>query len=159
VKDVVAAVDSQLRTIADARHRTIGGFSMGGFCALNLGLKYPDVFSVVLDFSGDTKPMYDGTGGNEALFGGGLDWQAKMAADDPQEYLAKLDPRKGPVIWMDVGTGDTQVLQEMRAFSQQLQARGFSVQFHTRPGGHDFNVWTAALKASLPWAVEQTGEK
>ena len=53
-KDVIAAIDSQFRTITNAKGRAIGGMSMGGYCALNLGLKHPDIYSVVLDFSGET---------------------------------------------------------------------------------------------------------
>ena len=47
LKDVITAVDNQLRTKVDPKHRGIGGLSMGGYCALNLGLKHPDLFSVV----------------------------------------------------------------------------------------------------------------
>lgn len=157
VQDVVAATDTTFRTVADAAHRTLGGLSMGGFCALNLGLKHPDVFSVALDFSGETKPEYGGSGGNEALFGGGADWQATMDADDPQSYAASLTGSKGPAIWMDCGTGDPGPLAQMQALLPTLQQRGFTVELHTRPGGHSFATWTAALQQALPWAAQRMG--
>ena len=59
-KELVAAIDSKYRTLASAAGRGIGGHSMGGHGAIKLGMKYPEVFSVVygmnpavLDWSGD----------------------------------------------------------------------------------------------------------
>ncbi len=45
--DVVAHVDRTYRTIADSGHRAISGVSMGGYGALHLGIKFPDVFGMV----------------------------------------------------------------------------------------------------------------
>lgn len=47
VSDVVRYMDTNYRTIADSEARGIAGFSMGGFAALNIGLKHPRVFSTV----------------------------------------------------------------------------------------------------------------
>lgn len=46
-EDVVGYVDANFRTLADAQTRGIAGFSMGGFGALNLGMRHPDVFGAV----------------------------------------------------------------------------------------------------------------
>jgi S-formylglutathione hydrolase FrmB len=27
------------------------------------------------------------------------------------------------------------------------------VEYHARPGGHDFDTWTPALQEALPWAA------
>jgi len=153
VKDVVAAVDHQLRTNVDPKQRGIGGLSMGGFCALNLGLKHPDVFSLVLDFSGKTVSMPDTLpGGNEALYGGS-DWQKKADANSPAKYVTTLNGKNGPAIWMDAGTSDPDVLSAMQSFLTQAKAQGFTAELHTRPGAHDYTVWSGALKDSLPWAA------
>lgn len=60
VKDLVAAIDGKYRTLARASSRGIAGHSMGGYGAIKLGMKHPDVFSVVygmnpaaLGWSGD----------------------------------------------------------------------------------------------------------
>ncbi len=157
VRDVVAAADQQLRTIPDSRHRGIGGFSMGGFCALNLGLKHPDVFSVLLSFSSLTVCEPDAIdGGNEELFGGG-DWKSQVAANSPAVYYSSLDPSKGPALWIDVGEAETELVGPAQALAGQLKAKGFAVEFQVRPGGHDFETWTAALQQSLPWAATRLG--
>jgi enterochelin esterase-like enzyme len=153
VQDVVAAADSQLRTVPDAAHRVIGGFSMGGFCALNLGLRHPDVFSVVLAFSALTVCEPDDIpGGNEALFGT-PDWQERAAANSPAVYYPTLDPRKGPAVWLDAGDDETEIVGPMKTLGTDLEERGFTVEVHTRPGGHDFETWAPALEQSLPWAA------
>ncbi len=36
-------------------------------------------------------------------------------------------------------------------------AAGFTVEYHERPGGHDFGTWTPALQESLPWAAARLG--
>ena len=49
--DVVKAVDSTLRTKPEAKYRGIMGYSMGGFGALNIAMKHPDVFGSVIAFA------------------------------------------------------------------------------------------------------------
>jgi S-formylglutathione hydrolase FrmB len=51
VKDVVSYVDSHYRTVAQASARAISGHSMGGFGALNIAMRHPDVFSTVYSLS------------------------------------------------------------------------------------------------------------
>ena len=46
-KDLVRFVDRKYRTLARAESRGIAGHSMGGHGALKVGMKHPDVFSVV----------------------------------------------------------------------------------------------------------------
>lgn len=44
VTEVVTLIDSQYKTIAEVKGRGTAGFSMGGFAALNLAVRHPDVF-------------------------------------------------------------------------------------------------------------------
>jgi S-formylglutathione hydrolase FrmB len=153
VNDVVAAADTQLRTMPDAAHRAIGGFSMGGFCALNLGLKHPDVFSTILSFSALTECEPDAIdGGNEALFDT-ADWEEQVTANSPADYWKSLDPKTAPAMWLDVGDEETTLIPPLEEFAEDLSGAGFTVQYHERPGGHDFGTWAPALEESLPWAA------
>lgn len=45
--DLVAFVDSRYRTLADRRSRGLAGHSMGGYGALRIAMKRPDVFSAL----------------------------------------------------------------------------------------------------------------
>lgn len=47
VVDLVDFIDSTYRTLAQASSRGIAGHSMGGYGAIKLGMKHPDVFQVV----------------------------------------------------------------------------------------------------------------
>ena len=47
VKDLVSYIDGKYRTLARTSSRGISGHSMGGYGAIKLGMKYPDVYSVV----------------------------------------------------------------------------------------------------------------
>ena len=50
-KELVAWVDGQYRTLARAESRGIAGHSMGGFGAITLAMKHPDIFSAVYALS------------------------------------------------------------------------------------------------------------
>ncbi|REJ75996.1 MAG: esterase family protein [Acidobacteria bacterium] len=59
-KDLVSFIDNKYRTIPDSENRAIAGHSMGGYGAITLGMKYPDVFTTVygmnpaiIDWGGD----------------------------------------------------------------------------------------------------------
>jgi enterochelin esterase-like enzyme len=47
IKDLIPHIDATYRTIGSREGRGVNGFSMGGFGAAHLGLKYPDVFGVI----------------------------------------------------------------------------------------------------------------
>lgn len=50
-KDLVAYIDNHYRTIADRDSRGLAGHSMGGYGALRIGMKYPDVFAALYAMS------------------------------------------------------------------------------------------------------------
>lgn len=52
IKDVIGHVDANFRTIPERAGRAITGYSMGGYGALTLGLRHPDLFVSVGSHSG-----------------------------------------------------------------------------------------------------------
>lgn len=66
VKDLVSYIDRKYRTLARPSSRGIGGHSMGGYGAIKLGMKHPDIYSVVY-------------GMNPAV----LDWGRDLTIDNP----------------------------------------------------------------------------
>lgn len=59
-KELVAYIDGRYRTIADREHRAVAGHSMGGYGALTIAMKHPEVFSAaygmnpaLMDWGGD----------------------------------------------------------------------------------------------------------
>jgi enterochelin esterase-like enzyme len=65
-KDLVSFVDGKYRTLADSKSRGIAGHSMGGYGAITLGMKHPEIFSVVY-------------GMNPAIVG----WSKDLTLDNP----------------------------------------------------------------------------
>ncbi len=51
VQDVVGYIDEHYRTIAGRDGRGIAGFSMGGFAAINLAMRHPDLFAAAYGLS------------------------------------------------------------------------------------------------------------
>src|SRR5205085_11565861 len=52
IKDLIGHVDASSRTVAQREGRAINGLSMGGYGALMLGLKHPDLFCSIGSHSG-----------------------------------------------------------------------------------------------------------
>jgi len=51
IKDLIPHIDQTYRTIASRKGRAVEGSSMGGFGALHLGFKYPELFGAVTSIS------------------------------------------------------------------------------------------------------------
>ncbi|HEX7951004.1 MAG TPA: alpha/beta hydrolase-fold protein [Candidatus Limnocylindrales bacterium] len=93
VDDLVPYVDRAYRTLPAPGSRGIAGHSMGGFGALHLAMRHPDVFGSVYALS----PSLFDADGAEALFGapfGGidlmLDVEGQLAGLAPSERPARL---------------------------------------------------------------------
>jgi S-formylglutathione hydrolase FrmB len=52
IKELIPHIDKNYRTIPSRDGRALQGMSMGGFGAMRLALKYPDLFSSVVAFAG-----------------------------------------------------------------------------------------------------------
>jgi enterochelin esterase-like enzyme len=153
LRDVLPATDETFRTLPTAAGRIIAGMSAGGYCALNLGLRHPDLFGAIVDLSGLTAPTH--TGGPAALFGSGAEGRAAEAANDPGRYAVDLPAGLPTRIWLDTGSSDTDVRTEMIRLDRTLQARHIAVRFTTRPGSHTYSVWRPALRQALQWALSE----
>jgi S-formylglutathione hydrolase FrmB len=59
VTELVRHIDAQFRTQADARHRSLHGYSMGGFGALKIAFKHPDLFGSVVAYGATLSDVKD----------------------------------------------------------------------------------------------------
>lgn len=53
VEELVPLVDERFRTLASREHRAVMGYSSGGYGALMLAMRHPDVFGAAASHSGD----------------------------------------------------------------------------------------------------------
>lgn len=172
-RDLVAHVDSSYRTLADRAHRGIGGLSMGGFGALTLALRYPDVYAAAASHSGVLAPLYAGprpyapparwaSSVDSASLGGRLQPSMVLAfgrdtagwwARDPgrlAERLVRGDRARLPALFVDVGTEDF-LLDQNRAFRATLQSLGVAHAYAEWPGAHTWEYWRTHVPESLAW--------
>ena len=77
VSDLVHYIDGKYRTLARPESRGIAGHSMGGYGAIKLGMKHPEVYSVIY-------------GINPALLG----WGQDISADNPAfDFILTKQPK------------------------------------------------------------------
>lgn len=174
--DLVAKVDSAYRTRADRAHRAIAGLSMGGYGAMSLALRYPEVFGAAASHSGVVAPLYigptpyappahyastvdqlhayrPGTWATKAL-AFGTDTAGWWARDPGRlaERVRRARPSLLPALFADVGTED-QLADENRAFRDHLAALGIPLVYHEWPGAHTWTYWRAHVGESLAWLL------
>jgi enterochelin esterase-like enzyme len=147
IKELIPHVDAAYRTIATREGRIIEGFSMGGYGAARLGLKYPQLFGAVsilaggpldLDFAG---PRATGNPAErerilKETFGGDLDYYRAQSPLIVAEQQA--DAVRGKVrVRMAVGARDnTGPLNH--AYSEHLTKLKIARTFTIVPdAGHD----------------------
>ena len=116
---VVHAIDGRFRTIPEATSRAVGGMSSGGFCALNLGLRHQDTFSVILaeEPYGDPgqQALHKLLGGDRALF----------RANSPSAYIPTMRFQRQMAVFLDA-PGDRGSVSATRAIAEALVARGLT---------------------------------
>jgi S-formylglutathione hydrolase FrmB len=128
LKEVIPAAIA--RSGADPHKVAVGGISMGGFGALNLG-RHSGLFCAV---GGHSPAVLE-----EDNFGFGFDNTADFARNDLIKIARTRSPYDAPV-WIDVG-GQDELRPADRLLAKELHARGADVTFHVWPGGHDGDYW------------------
>jgi S-formylglutathione hydrolase FrmB len=157
IKELIPEIDKKYRTLDRRDHRSIAGLSMGGFGAIKLGLKYPDMFVVVGSFSGAigaatiTEKEFPGAIGKtiEAIFGpaGG----EIRKANDPFDIIRRSTPEKiktYPFIYLDCGTEDF-LFKSNRDFVDLLLEKKVPHEYRQLPGAHDWKYWDKQVKQFL----------
>jgi S-formylglutathione hydrolase FrmB len=124
-----------VRSGADRDHVAIGGISMGGFGALDLGRVAPKRFCAV-------------GGHSPAILERGSD-DFSLLFDNPQDFarhdvlrLARTRSLYDAPVWIDVGNRD-HLRPGAAKLARELQGGGAHVSFHVWPGIHDGRYWDA----------------
>lgn len=143
--ELVKFTDSHYKTIAGKKGRAITGLSMGGHGALYLAIKHPDIFGAAGSMSGgvDIRP-----------FPNNWDMAKRLGtyAASPQNWeqhtvinmLHLIQPNTLQLI-IDCGTEDF-FYEVNQRLHQELLYRNIPHNYITRPGKHDWNYWTNAVK-------------
>src|SRR6185312_15240543 len=151
VHDVVGDVEQRFPAAGKTRgQRAIAGISMGGFGAITLALKHPDLFIFTAGLSSaldvPTRPFsikrISQWRGHRAIFG---PWNGTVQhQNDPYVLARNVAPGKVPFLFLTCGQQEG-LLPANQKFVSILEQRGFHYEFHTGSGGHDWNQWNARL--------------
>lgn len=179
-KDLVAHIDSSYRTIATRDGRAIAGLSMGGFGALHLSIRHPELYAAAASHSGLVSLLYGGPVPYEKgkateltdlktwggpfveirrwmfqLFGEDI---ARWREFDPVTLVKKLDPGK-LALYIDCGTEDEFMFHNMAAqIHDLLLDRKIEHAFFMGPGRHNFAFWSQRVDDSLAFLRDHTSK-
>jgi enterochelin esterase-like enzyme len=144
VNELIPAIDGRFRTLADAKHRAIGGISRGGVWALEIAFRHPESF--------------DAVGGHSPAL------SVNRATDeyDPLD-LAKSAPIDKLRIFLDAGDQDW-TRTGAQNLSKMLAERYIPHTYTVGKGIHDYPYWATQVEAYLrfygaPWKAEKVIEQ
>jgi putative tributyrin esterase len=149
IKDVIGFVDTHFNTRAERSGRVINGLSMGGYGALKLALKFPDMFCSTVSHSGGVaaghNPFRDDLAKEIRLIYGDNHVGGK---DDLWAIAEKIDRSKLPAIRMDCGLSDF-LLEDNRAFHQHLTKLNIPHEYEEFPGDHNWDFWDTHIQTAI----------
>lgn len=175
-RDLIEWVDRTYKTIATREARGIAGLSMGGFGALVLSMRHPDLFGAAASHSGLITPLYKGPypyekGKGELhtsyasvattykILGNLGSWVNSVFGSDfavwqaynPIALAAKLTPGS-LALYLDCGTEDEFLFNNSVSFLHDvLDERGIKHEFWLGPGHHSFDLWRVRVTNSLSY--------
>ena len=137
----------------------IGGFSMGGYGAIKLALKYTHLFGTAFSHSGavermlkeDVHPVF-GDPGKDAAFR-----KQECPLWLAEQVLCRF-PFLRPNLFIDCGVSD-KLLDENQRLSQHLDFLGYHHTYRELPGMHTWPYWNRAFRTVLPEVAAAIGAK
>lgn len=152
IKDVIVKIDNTYRTNRSSKGRAISGLSMGGYGALYLSARHPDMFGAAGSMSGALNPDM-------------LAWKLppEMAANIKKAFAAIMGPiesvdyslysvvnmtetikKNGTKLIFDCGVDDF-LIEPNREMHRRLVFNQMPHEYSERPGGHSWEYWEKSL--------------
>ena len=176
VRDLVGDVDGRWRTRVTRDARAIGGLSMGGYGAIAIALRHPDVFGFAFSSAG---ALRFAAHARDELASGSEDWnrpelwskESRPPVDTPGFATQRERTPRGRVFataaqanaadpfvlaggleparapFLHLDAGlQDELLPETLAFAERLRARGLPHALVLLPGGHEVPYWRTAFE-------------
>jgi S-formylglutathione hydrolase FrmB len=139
VRELIPFIDSSFSTFNERRGRGICGLSMGGYGAIKLGLKHPDLFATASSMSGVLAIMlHTSQWKMTTIFGELSDTANVWKKNDLLQLLHSVNDTIA--LKFDTGISDF-TLGDNRAFLSELQRLGFAFEYAEFPGTHSWGYW------------------
>jgi len=156
IDDVIPDARRRFPASSDRDQNAIVGISRGGFGAAVIALRHPQLFSFAAGMSSaiDMAERSFRWRAPSASFGirdtfGPMGSDTRKA-NDPYKLIVNLH-QPMPFFYFTCGQQES-LLEPNERFAAQLQKRGIPSEFHTLPGGHNWDQWDRqlpGLEASL----------
>jgi len=175
IKDLIPYIEKTYRTVGTTAGRSIQGLSMGGWGALYLAFKHPEMFSSVTAHCAALFSELPNTQGGDQrsmfmsrligrIFGDPPD-DTYFRANNPvflvEQNLAAIK-KSGIKVYFDCGEQDRYGFQDPnKAFDAKLTKLGLTHEFHMFPGGHgwEYMISVADHSYGFLWNSYHIGGK
>lgn len=153
-REVIEKIDNRYRTIKDKKGRAITGLSMGGYGALYLSARHPDLFCAVGSMSGALNPDMqawklppDAVKNIKKAFErilGAVEQNQLAYADASVINMADKIKANGLKLIFDDGVDDF-LIEANRELHRRLVFNGTPHDYAERPGSHTWAYWQNSL--------------
>jgi enterochelin esterase family protein len=136
VNDVIPYIEKNYRVFADADHRALSGFSMGGYQTQNITNSHPGLFKYIGVMS---MGLFSAFGNNNSNY-------------DKEKHVAQLKAlmaSKPKLYWIGIGKSDFLygTVTKLRALYDEI---GLTYTYRESEGNHTWNVWRLYLTELAP---------
>ena len=151
IRDLIGFVDNTFQTISNRSGRVIGGLSMGGYGAIKIALKHPDLFCAAVSHSGalgfaSRSFSKDDEWGREWIPVFGENPQG--GSEDIFALVERADRNTLPALRIDCGVDD-RLIEDNRRFHQHLEKLGIPYEYQEFPGGHNWAYWDERVQEAI----------
>ncbi|MEI6913888.1 MAG: alpha/beta hydrolase family protein [Armatimonadota bacterium] len=157
-RELIGFVDSTLQTVSTRAGRAIGGLSMGGYGAVKLALKHPELFCAAASLSG-ALVINGAFVGDEArdkemrlIFGEDM----RGGEEDILAIAERADRSTLPAIRIDCGTEDW-LLESNRTTHARFEELHIPHEYEEYPGDHNWDYWDLHIQDALVFIKRHLG--
>lgn len=166
INELIPYIDANYRTIPDREHRSITGYSMGGFGAMVLPEKHPETFlcsaPLSMSFRTDWQYLAESQSGWDQQWGKIFGGTGKPGEERLTDYYKQHCPfyqfteenkaELSKVHWYFIcGDNEENLLFSNDTLHIQLRDNGYEHEYRVVDGGHSSSVWMPALEEVLPF--------
>ncbi len=143
--DVRTAITHAFRATTNRAGWSLMGYSSGGFCATNLAMRHPDVFSSAVSIAGTAKPAHDHQTGD--LFGHNVALQNENTPIWRAEHL----PPPNIALLLMSSSEDPATRRDAQLMASAAKSPLSVTLISLSHGGHNFEVWQAEEPVAFAW--------
>jgi len=160
IQDVIGFTDRVFNTIPAREGRVIGGLSMGGYGALKLALKFPNLFCSAVSHSGAlgiTKVKPENVRQDMRIEFPQIFGDTPFEGKDCLYQLAEnIDKNHLPALRIDCGTEDG-LLQSNRDYHTHLTNLNIPHEYEEFPGAHTWDYWDIHVQEAIAFHRKSLG--